>query len=165
MKNKLSVDLFSHYRYDDVTAPGSLLHKSLDKGEDSISKVYIGYLATRLNGLNDTDSFWQQTTFSSNNATYVTENNNSTASYIIEKTKSSWQQIIEQGTNNAAYIIESSNFNTSSALVEWKLGIEEGKRLLSESRTQLLTILNQLPVRDEVCVDCFLYVENTVIVK
>lgn len=133
-----------------MRSTGSLLQKSLDKGEDAVSKVYIGYLATRLNRLNDTDSFWQQTTFSTNNATYVTENNNSTASYIIGKTKLSWQQIIEEETNNAAYIIESNNFNTSSALEEWKL-VKAGKWLLSESRTRLLTILSKLPVRDEVC--------------
>lgn len=119
-------------------------------GEDSVSKVYIGYLATRLNKLNDTDRFWQQTISSSNNATYVNENNNSTASYIIERRKSLKQQIIDDGANDAAYIIESNNFNASSSLVEWKLLVERGRKLLEDTRTELLTILKQLPVRDEV---------------
>lgn len=142
---------FSHFRYENVTSAGSLLQTTLDKGEDAVSKVFIGYLATRLNRLNDSDSIWQQTPPSSSNATYVTENNNSTASYIIEKTESLRQQIIDERTNNAAYITERNDFNTSSVLVHWKLGAEAGRKLLAESRTQLLRILNGLPVRDEVC--------------
>lgn len=150
-KQTISIDFcLCISRYEDATSPESQLQKSLGIGEDSVSKVYIGYLATRLNKLNDTDRFWQQTISSSNNATYVNENNNSTASYIIERRKSLKQQIIDDGANDAAYIIESNNFNASSSLVEWKLSVERGKKLLEDTRTELLTILKQLPVRDEV---------------
>ena len=42
-----------YFRYDEVKSFTDALQDSVNRGEDAMSKVYIGYLATRLNKLTD----------------------------------------------------------------------------------------------------------------
>ena len=98
-ERRLNISLYI-FRSDEITHFTDTLQSALDRGEDAMVKVYIGYLATRLNEGNK---------------------------YSVA---GGWgRQSLDKSSSDVGL---------------WK-DFLEGKR------AQLLEVLNDLPIRDEVC--------------
>ncbi|XP_060560495.1 polycystin-1-related protein-like isoform X2 [Ruditapes philippinarum] len=75
-------ELYSDARsiYEEIVSANGVFKKSVDRGDDAISKVSIIYLATRLNTLNDSANTLLQ---GDNNTAYSIDNSNAT--YVIDE--------------------------------------------------------------------------------
>ncbi|XP_052802584.1 uncharacterized protein LOC128232845 isoform X2 [Mya arenaria] len=123
--------------YEEVTSPERGLQTSLKHGDDAVSKVYIGYLATWINIL----VFPSMNTSVDKNSDTVDSDISSTAAYVLEDRNITFSQ--NSILSDDAYVIEEDN--SKEALH----ALERAYRLVEDLRTQLLTILETLPVRDE----------------
>jgi len=142
------------FRYLEVTSPESPLQQTLKLGEDAISKVYIGYLATRLNSF---DLASLNSSSENNSSASVHENQNYNQhedTYVLEKWKfklSSQNSTVGQ-KQEAAYSNDGEKRSrvVSESAKDKERAVTEIVDIVRSSRASLLTILERLPVRDEV---------------
>jgi len=142
------------FRYLEVTSPESPLQQTLKLGEDAISKVYIGYLATRLNSF---DLASLNSSSENNSGASVQKNQNYNQhedTSVLEKWKFklSPQNSTVGQKQEAAYINdEEKRSRVGSEIAEDRdRVVTEIVDVVRSSRASLLTILERLPVRDEV---------------
>ena len=147
---KTNVALLIFFRHDKVTSPVGILQQAVDHGNDAVSKVYISYLADALNVAAD-----RLNSVHPNNATADPDNNtidadngtadatNSTTDNVTLIRETGYAVDVGKDAGNQSYEIAAAVYNeTERAAVD--------KQLRVETRTKLLRLLEELPVRDEV---------------